>query len=214
MGRHEPVCSECGQAWPCSAVHDQYKADRVAERLRQRIRRLSTVSAGDCLGCGLPVTSRHRQVVFPGPNLWRPDFGEGALFHARKTYPCRAEADEYDRAWAAAWPGRTLMLTCRSFQTHHQDGTIDCDNPLCPAGGQFLRGRSVVEHSGSMAQCYIVHEVCPRGCSAPPGAAHARKAYGECGAMFGFDASGPRAVSDREPAAVIPLPPDAVADDR
>lgn len=218
--RHRAVCAGCGQDWPCDSLHDQIKADLRAKDHQERVRRVHSAKAGDCMGCAQPITSRQKRFEFPGPNLWRPDLEGSAAFHARENvwerptggygrvlkFRCRSEVEMYDAYWTRAWPGRHSLVVCRGFVVEHQDAgrTRTCDNPLCPDGG-IVRRRGIVDHRGHFAQCYVVHEECPRDCDFPAGATKAREGFLVAGAVLDFDTSGPREVREPDLAPILPL---------
>jgi hypothetical protein len=81
LPEHYAICSQCGELPPCR--HEE--AEREADVAIAHAEALMEIPAGHCLGCGEQITSRQKAVRFPGPNLWRPDLGEGsAVFHARR----------------------------------------------------------------------------------------------------------------------------------
>lgn len=97
LSEHYAVCRACGQLPPC----DHELADRAVDIEMARAERLMAIPRGCCLGCGDPITHRMNTKRFPGPNLWRPDLGDGsAVFHARQG--CEGFAARYEEQWEAA----------------------------------------------------------------------------------------------------------------
>lgn len=96
LPEHYAVCVACGELPPCSHEISEERIDREVERSEE----LMIVAPGCCLGCGEPITSRMKAVRFPGPNLWRPDFGhDSAVFHARQE--CSSDVARYRKQWQA-----------------------------------------------------------------------------------------------------------------
>lgn len=94
LPEHYSVCRLCNEIPPCTHVITEAAIDLEM----QNTERLMSIQAGCCLGCGEPITSRMKAVRFPGPNLWRPDFGnDSAVFHARRD--CSDSASSYRRLW-------------------------------------------------------------------------------------------------------------------
>lgn len=99
-----PLCSCCGDPWPClpqSAEDEASQAARDMDRLARR------AEMGVCFGCGEPVTSRQKVIVYPEPNAQVP-LAPGPVFHARAA--CRAAVLEYERARAKVTPGVVPMV--------------------------------------------------------------------------------------------------------
>lgn len=97
LPEHYAVCVACGELPPCR--HEE--AEREADERIARAEVLMEIPPGHCLGCGEAITRRQKAVRFPGPNLWRPDLGDGsAVFHARKE--CGDAAYRYREQWKAA----------------------------------------------------------------------------------------------------------------
>lgn len=93
------VCRLCGELPPC---HHELTEQEIAKQL-MRSDELMDVAPGACLGCAEGITARQKTVAFPGPNLWRPDFGDGsARFHARQA--CEHWVRKYRKQWDAANP--------------------------------------------------------------------------------------------------------------
>lgn len=134
---HRPVCSSCGDPWPCDGYHEETDAAREAHRRRERMRLLSSLDpARDCLGCGTPITTRQRVLVYEGPNVWLPGV-DGARFHDRRD--CDHYAVAYEIAWRRAWPTRPGKVMCGGRLTHHED-RFECTSKACPVvGGRSWR---------------------------------------------------------------------------
>jgi len=91
---HYSVCRLCNEIPPCSHVTTEAMVDYEMANTE----RLMAIPAGCCLGCGEPITSRMKAVRFPGPNLWRPDWGtDSAVFHARSD--CSGSVASYRQQW-------------------------------------------------------------------------------------------------------------------
>jgi hypothetical protein len=95
-----PMCSCCGEPWPCRACLAESDADRELSRTR------CFETAGRCPGCGEPVERDQSQVTFPD-NLEVP-MGPPVTYHLGWTR-CRIAAGEYQQAWLCRYPG-TLPL--------------------------------------------------------------------------------------------------------
>lgn len=96
LPEHYAVCVSCGELPPCP----EELADREVQAQMVRTEVLMEIPPGHCLGCGEAITSRMKAERFPGPNLWRPDLGDGsAVFHARQE--CSGFADRYREQWQA-----------------------------------------------------------------------------------------------------------------
>lgn len=94
LPEHYSVCRLCNEIPPCRHVITEATIDREMANTE----RLMAIPAGACLGCGEAITSRMKAVRFPGPNLWRPDFGpDSAVFHARQD--CSDSASWYRQQW-------------------------------------------------------------------------------------------------------------------
>lgn len=128
LPEHYAVCRRCGEIPPCSDVHNAKIAERAGERFEQQM----AIMPGSCHACREPITSRQKYYRFDGPNLIRPDLGDGsAMFHLRGS--CRSDLKAYDRRWAAAEPGRRRSFYCEGNLTHHHDETASCSNLECPS---------------------------------------------------------------------------------
>ncbi|WP_050800435.1 hypothetical protein [Streptomyces himastatinicus] len=93
---HYSVCRLCRELPPC---RHQELEDEVARTMAVSDR-LMAIPRGACLGCGETITSRMKAVRFPGPNLWRPDWGtDSAVFHARAQIECSNGVWRYEQQW-------------------------------------------------------------------------------------------------------------------
>lgn len=94
LPEHYAVCVACGELPPCSHELAEHEIDMAMAKSED----LMQVKPGCCLGCTEPITSRMKAVRFPGPNLWRPDFGnDSAVFHARQE--CADAVYRYREQW-------------------------------------------------------------------------------------------------------------------
>jgi hypothetical protein len=97
LPEHYMICRQCGQLPPC----DDELAEHVIQHAVGQAEHLMSIQRGCCLGCGEPITHRMKATRFPGPNLWRPDLGDGsAVFHARQG--CDSFTYRYREQWEAA----------------------------------------------------------------------------------------------------------------
>jgi hypothetical protein len=88
------------------------------------------IGPGVCHACRRPVSLRQASVVFPGPNLLRPDLGDdSALFHMRPA--CMASVRAYDERWAQE-TGNDPMFSCAGLHTVYPDQSAECTNIDCP----------------------------------------------------------------------------------
>ncbi|RBM17937.1 hypothetical protein DI005_20625 [Prauserella sp. PE36] len=129
---HYPVCATCLEPLPCREKHSA----RVAQRHMARLARYE--QAGVCPACGETVTHRQRSIRFE-ENIENP-IGPPVTFHLRSR--CFPLADQYDKRWAAAEPGRRTRLSCPGHLTTHNDGTYDCTE-LADCPGPDLRHASL-----------------------------------------------------------------------
>ncbi|WP_097964929.1 hypothetical protein [Streptomyces sp. or20] len=138
LPEHYWVCRTCQELPPCRHVHNETVIDRAAERMEKEM----AIMPGVCHGCREPISSRQKSFTFPGPNLIRPDLGDGsAIFHTRND--CAGSMKAYDERWAAAEEGRRRYFYCEGTKTLHHDGTGECTAPDCLAKGNLA---SWVEH--------------------------------------------------------------------
>lgn len=129
-----PACVDCGRLWPCPCDNRNREA---AEALAE-LERLGRILPGCCWACGEPVSSRHHSVVFDGENLLLPGAGP-VVFHTSRNRKagsrrCRSVAEQYERRWLEAAPGRLARLTCPGSMWRHP-GYAECTvGDLCPGG--------------------------------------------------------------------------------
>ncbi|MFH8813051.1 hypothetical protein ACH4GZ_38630 [Streptomyces hygroscopicus] len=96
LPEHYSVCRLCNEIPPCTHVITEATVDREMKNTE----RLMAIPRGACLGCGETITSRMKAVRFPGPNLWRPDWGtDSAVFHARSRDECSNGVWRYEKQW-------------------------------------------------------------------------------------------------------------------
>ncbi|MGY0065187.1 hypothetical protein ACWY4P_53705 (plasmid) [Streptomyces sp. LZ34] len=96
LPEHYAVCRLCRELPPC---RHQELEDEVAHTV-EASDRLMAIPRGACLGCGETITSRMKATRFPGPNLWRPDWGtDSAVFHARGQRECSNGVWRYEKQW-------------------------------------------------------------------------------------------------------------------
>lgn len=138
---HYPVCSDCGEPWPCPELDVKRELDKHAAEMA----RLEAIMPGCCWACGEPVTARHKAVVFDGENLLLPGARPPA-FHLRQRsegrVACLGAAMDYEERWVAAGDGRHWRLACPGRAVRHVDGH-DCTSPECPGGRAFHASSTV-----------------------------------------------------------------------
>lgn len=102
LPEHYSVCRVCGELPPCRHA----ETEATVEEAMADTERLMAIPRGACLGCGKTVTSRMKSTRFPGPNLWRPDWGnDTAVFHLRdqdRDLSCTGAYNRYHQQWEAA----------------------------------------------------------------------------------------------------------------
>lgn len=136
---HYPVCSDCGEAWPCPEID----ITREVRKQTAEVERLASVMPGCCWSCGEPVTARQASIVFEGENLLLPG-APPPVFHLRRGKPyCGSDALKYEERWVAAGEGRAFRLQCPGKLTRHIDG-YECNNPACP--GDRVRHDATYTH--------------------------------------------------------------------
>lgn len=123
---HYPVCTECGEPWPCPEIG----ITREVRKQTAEVERLASILPGCCWSCGEPVTGRHSSIVFEGENLLLPG-APAPVFHLRVKEGCRGAAISYEDRWVTAGEGRTWRLQCSGKLTEHVDGPA-CDRDACP----------------------------------------------------------------------------------
>lgn len=96
LPEHFTVCRLCNELPPCRHV----ETERTITAEVGKAERLMAIPRGACLGCGETITSRMKATRFPGPNLWRPDWGtDSAVFHARQQEECSNGVWRYEKQW-------------------------------------------------------------------------------------------------------------------
>lgn len=139
LPEHYPICRLCKEIPPCGHVHTEAVMDRARERMDKEM----AILPGVCHGCREPITRRQKSFTFPGPNLIRPDLGDGsAVFHTRRD--CYGSLDSYDKRWAKAEPGRERLFYCPGTITQHHDDSSECNRPDCVAKGDHT---GLVQHA-------------------------------------------------------------------
>jgi hypothetical protein len=139
---HYPVCSDCGEPWPCRELDITHEVRRQSAEME----RLARIMPGCCWSCGEPVTSRQKSVTFEGENLLLPG-GPPPVFHLRSGKPyCSSGAVSYEKRWVAAAPGRHPWLYCTGHLIRHVDGPECTEEPFCP--GARVRHSYFQDHRG------------------------------------------------------------------
>lgn len=139
LPEHYPICRLCKEIPPCRHVHTERIMARATEKLAEDM----ALMPGVCHGCREPITKRQKHFTFPGPNLIRPELGDGsAAFHTRRD--CYGALDSYDKRWAAAEPGRARFFYCPGTLTEHHDESSECSTPDCVAKGAH---KDLVQHA-------------------------------------------------------------------
>ncbi|MGA5009026.1 hypothetical protein ACPCDX_29060 [Streptomyces koyangensis] len=96
LPEHYVVCRVCNELPPCRHM----ETENTVGREMAEADRLMSIPRGACLGCGEAITSRMKATRFPGPNLWRPDWGtDTAVFHARRQAECSNAVWQYEKQW-------------------------------------------------------------------------------------------------------------------
>lgn len=96
LPEHYSVCRLCQELPPCR--HEEM--EKTVDQAMAVSDRLMAIPRGACLGCGETISSRMKAVRFPGPNLWRPDWGtDSAVFHARARDECSNGVWRYEKQW-------------------------------------------------------------------------------------------------------------------
>lgn len=125
---HYPVCTECGEPWPCSELD----ITREVSKQSAEMERLSRIMPGCCWNCGKPVTSRQKSIAFEGENLLLPG-GPPVVFHMRGGSPyCSSAAVSYERKWVEADPDRRPRLYCPGRLIVHVDAPECTEDLFCP----------------------------------------------------------------------------------
>jgi hypothetical protein len=145
LPEHYPICRLCKEIPPCVHVHNERIMDRATEKMAEDM----AILPGSCHACKEPITRRQKSFTFPGPNLIRPDLGDGsAVFHTRRQCfhtrrQCFDAIKTYDRRWAQAEESRTQFFYCEGTFTVHHDDSSECTYADCRAKGPLA---DCVEH--------------------------------------------------------------------
>ena len=107
-GGRVPLCSCCGDPWPCRMLEAEQEAQAEGQRLNELSQR---VENGACFACGQPVTSRQKTIVYPENNV-RVPLGPPPVFHARRS--CRLAVVEYEGLRAKVLPEAAPMVDVRT----------------------------------------------------------------------------------------------------
>jgi len=92
LDEHYSVCHQCFEIPPCRHVHNEAVVASAVARMARDLE----LRPGLCHACREPITDRQKSVVFPGPNLIRPDLPNGtAAFHTRAQ--CSGGLEAYER---------------------------------------------------------------------------------------------------------------------
>lgn len=102
LPEHYSVCRVCGELPPCRHAETEATVDKAMAETE----RLMAIPHGACLGCGKAISSRMKSERYPGPNLWRPDWGsDTAVFHLvdqdRRHNYCTMASWRYRKQWEA-----------------------------------------------------------------------------------------------------------------
>ena len=104
-----PLCSCCGDPWPCRANLAEEAAAAAAERADELGRR---AEIGACFGCGEPITTRQRVIRYPDAENVRALLADALVFHERES--CRPHVVEYERERARCLPDAPPVVDFRS----------------------------------------------------------------------------------------------------
>lgn len=152
LPEHFSICRLCHELPPCTHVHTEAVMARASERLEKEM----AILPGVCHHCREPITSRQKSVYFAGPNLIRPDLGDGsAVFHLRAS--CRYALERYDKRWAEVTGGKRRYY-CEGHQTVHLDKTVSCTELADCPGDVSHRSREWhhAEHQGIGRGCWCL----------------------------------------------------------
>ncbi len=86
-----PVCSCCGEPWPCTRETNEREAREDIEYLSRQI---AKAADGICYACGEVITTRQEHLLAPEPNVELDGFTAPA-FHTR--WKCRSGLEAYDQ---------------------------------------------------------------------------------------------------------------------
>lgn len=87
ISRRVPVCSDCGEPWPC---RDDLADREAIHSLRVMAGQIAKAEPGLCYSCGEHITPRQAATTAPEPNVELPGFGP-PQFHLRLS--CRHGLD-------------------------------------------------------------------------------------------------------------------------
>ena len=104
-----PLCSCCGDPWPCRANLAEQTAAASARQTDELGRR---AEVGACFGCGEPITTRQRVIRYPDAENVRVLLAAAPVFHERKS--CRQFVVEYERERARRLPDAAPVVDVRS----------------------------------------------------------------------------------------------------
>jgi hypothetical protein len=154
---HYPVCSDCGEPWPCRELD----ITREVRRQSAEMERLARIMPGCCWSCGELVTSRQKAIAFEGDNLLLPG-APPPVFHLRSGKPyCSSAAVGYEKRWVAAEAGRHPRLYCTGHLIVHVDGPECTGEPFC-AGGH-VQHPNFMDHrrdAGYVRKCLRCMDAC------------------------------------------------------
>lgn len=154
LPEHYAICRLCGDLPPCMHAHTEAIVEYATAQMDEAMK----ILPGHCHACYEYVRPRQGSIRFEGPNLIRPDLGEGsAVFHTNSDRKCWPAAYDYDKKWAAAVPGRRRKLSCDGMAIHHLDGTFECTSgPGCAFEHLGHQGGSVHHWAGQQGDCWCL----------------------------------------------------------
>ena len=104
-----PLCSCCGDPWPCRANLAEQTAAESARKVDELGRR---AEIGACFGCGEPITTRQRVIRYPDAENVRVLLAAAPVFHERES--CREFVVGYERERARRLPHAAPVVDVRS----------------------------------------------------------------------------------------------------
>ena len=152
---HYPVCSQCGELYPCRHLEIEDEAAKQMKRLAD----FEAIMPGCCWHCGQPVTRRQKAIEFAGDNLLLPG-APSPVFHWRRD-ACGSAAKAYEDKWAKAGPDRHRRLSCTGNLVLHVDGAECSEDPHCP--GSRVNHRSFMNHRYGGHRCLRCSDAVARG---------------------------------------------------
>jgi len=111
-----PLCSCCGDPWPCSRVMDERQARVDLSHMADQI---AKAGDGQCYSCGEPITRRQSSATATEPNLELPGFPP-PQFHLRRS--CRGGLSRYEAVRRAALKGSWSPLLATSDELPLNEG--------------------------------------------------------------------------------------------